>query len=33
MRMRIGAEWLSLLEDEAAIEQLAEKAKRFRLSP
>ena len=33
VRMRIGAEWLSLLKDEAAIEQLAEKAKRFRLSP
>ncbi len=32
VRMRIGAEWLSLLNDKAAIEQLSEKAKRFRVS-
>ncbi|MBA5865372.1 MAG: hypothetical protein GDA67_01600 [Nitrospira sp. CR1.3] len=32
VRMRIGAEWLSLLKDEAAIGQLHEKAKRFRVS-
>lgn len=32
VRLRIGAEWLSLLNDEAAIEKLSEKAERFRVS-
>jgi hypothetical protein len=32
VRMRIGAEWLSLLRDERGLEQLSEKAKRFRSS-
>ena len=32
VRMRIGAQWLSLLKDEAAIEKLHEKAERFRVS-